>query len=149
MCGLGDVQFRVDDKKLALSDSWTYKGIMISDLPNLAWSFGYIRSSWTLRSDMIAKFVCRLLTHLDQVGAKRCTPRLRKEDFGMNGKAFIDPDDFGPGYMRRGTSRLPKQGSHEPWTNIQDYYVESESIPQSSFDDGVLVFDNPQDEKAA
>ena len=149
LCGLGDIQFRVDEKKVALSDSWTYKGIMISDMPNLAWSFGYIRSSWTLRSDMIAKFVCRLLSHLDQVGAKQCTPRLRKEDVGMNGKAFIDPDDFGPGYMRRGASRLPKQGSHEPWTNIQDYYVENESIPQSSFDDGVLVFDNPQGEKAA
>jgi len=98
---------------------------------------------------MIAKFVCRLLGHLDQIGARQCTPRLRKDDLGMNGKAFIDPEDFAPGYMRRGTSRLPKQGNQEPWTNIQDYYVESETIPGLSFEDGVLVFDNHQDKKIA
>jgi len=67
----------------------------------------------------------------------------------MNGKAFIDPDDPAPGYMKRGTSRLPKQGNQEPWANIQDYYAESEKIPQLSFEDGVLVFDNHQDKKIA
>ena len=57
--------------------------------------------------------------------------------------AFIDPADFAPGYMRRGTGRLPKQGEHEPWLNSQDYYLEKAVLPEARFDDGVLQFDNP------
>ena len=55
-------------------------------------------------------------------------------------KRFIDEADFAPGYMRRGTGRLPKQGDREPWTNIQNYYVEKDVLPKASFEDGVLQF---------
>ena len=143
LCGLGNVQFEVDGASVNVADSWTYKGIMISDMPNLAWTFGYIRSSWTLRADLIAHYVCRLLRHMDDAGMRKCTPCLRAEDQGMNGKGYIDPGDFAPGYMRRGTGRLPKQSDQGPWTNCQDYYVEKDTIPESAFDDGVLVFENP------
>jgi hypothetical protein len=117
---------------------------MISDMPNLAWTFGYIRSSWTLRSDLLARFVCRLLNYMDEAGVRQCTPRLRPEDQVMEARAFIDPADFAPGYMRRGTGRLPKQGDREPWFNIQNYYVEKDVLPAVSFNDGVLQFDNPR-----
>lgn len=143
LCGLGNIVFSVDGRDVSVPDTWTYKGIMISDMPNLAWIFGYIRSSWTMRSDLIAHYVCRLLNHMDETGMRQCTPRLRAEDQGMNGKAFIDPEDFAPGYIRRGAPRLPKQSDTGPWTNIQDYYVEKDSLPEATFDDGVLVFDNP------
>jgi hypothetical protein len=116
---------------------------MLSDIPNLAWTFGYIRSSWTLRSDLIAHYVCRLLNTMDEAGVRQCTPRLRPEDREMEAKPFIDPGDFAPGYMRRGAGRLPKQGDREPWINIQNYYVEKDLLPKASFDDGVLQFDNP------
>lgn len=62
----------------------------------------------------------------------------------MNGKGFIDEDDFSPGYMRRGVSRLPKQSDRGPWTNIQDYYVEKDILPDLGFDDDVLVFSAPE-----
>ena len=113
---------------------------MISGMPNLAWIFGYIRTSWTMRSDMIAHYVCRLLNYMDEKGVKQCTPTLRSEDAGINGKGFIDPDDFSPGYMRRGVHRLPKQSDHGPWVNSQDYYSEKDIIPNLEFDDDVLVF---------
>jgi cation diffusion facilitator CzcD-associated flavoprotein CzcO len=144
LCGLGNVAFEVDGRPVSVPDAWTYKGIMISDMPNLAWIFGYIRTSWTMRSDMIAHFVCRLLNHMDELGVRQCTPRLRPEDRGMNGKAFIDPEDFAPGYIRRGAGRLPKQSERGPWTNLQDYYVEKDLLPNAPLDDGVLVYDNPQ-----
>jgi cation diffusion facilitator CzcD-associated flavoprotein CzcO len=143
LCGLGNIQFTIDGSPVNLPETWTYKGIMLSDMPNLAWIFGYIRSSWTLRSDLIAHFVCRLLNYMDATGMRQCTPRLRSEDQAMEAKPFIDPADFAPGYMRRGTGRLPKQGEHEPWINIQNYYIEKDVLPKFSFDDGVLQFSNP------
>lgn len=144
LCGLGNIEFTVDDNPVSLPDTWTYKGIMLSDLPNLAWTFGYIRSSWTLRSDLIAHFVCRLLKTMDEAGMRQCTPRLRPEDQTMTAKPFIDSADFAPGYMRRGIGRLPKQGDREPWINSQNYYLEKDTLPEDSFEDGVLQFDNPK-----
>ena len=140
LCATGNIEFIIDGRPLQLADCWTYKGIMLSDVPNLVWIFGYIRSSWTLRSDLVAHYVCRLLNAMDAAGVRQCTPRLRPEDQAMTAKPFIDPDDFAPGYMRRGVGRLPKQGDREPWINGQNYYTEKELLPQASFDDGVLQF---------
>ena len=140
LCGLGDVDFSVDGKSVSVQDTFTYYGMMISGMPNLAWSFGYIRSSWTLRSDLIAHYVCRLLKYMDEEDVRVCTPTLRAKDYGVNGKGFIDPDDFAPGYMRRGVGRLPQQSGQGPWTNCQDYYHEKDTIPALSFDDEALVF---------
>lgn len=142
LCGLGNVKFSVDGSAVDLSDTFTYHGIMMSGLPNLAWSFGYIRTSWTMRSDMIAHYVCRLLKYMDQAGVRQCTPTLRSQDAGMNGKGFIDPEDFAPGYMRRGVSRLPRQSDQGPWVNSQDYYKEKDIIPNLEFEDDALIFSN-------
>ncbi|MEM7220914.1 MAG: NAD(P)/FAD-dependent oxidoreductase [Pseudomonadota bacterium] len=143
LCGLGNVGFSVDGRTLPVNERFTYRGIMLSELPNMAWSFGYIRTSWTMRSDMIAHYVCRLLNHMDEIGMRQVTPTLRTQDQGMNAKAYIDPEDFAPGYMRRGTPRLPKQSDAAPWTNCQDYYVERDEIPSAPLDDEVLVYGNP------
>jgi cation diffusion facilitator CzcD-associated flavoprotein CzcO len=143
LCATGNIEFVIDERPRQLADCWTYKGIMLSDVPNLAWIFGYIRSSWTLRSDLVAHYLCRLLNAMDAAGVRQCTPRLRPEDQTMTAKPFIDPADFAPGYMRRGVGRLPKQGDRDPWLNGQNYYTEKERLPHASFDDGVLHFDNP------
>jgi hypothetical protein len=89
---------------------------------------------------MIAHYVCRLLNHMEETGVRQCTPTLRSEDVGMNGKGFIDPDDFAPGYMRRGVQRLPRQSDRGPWVNCQDYYKEKDIIPVLEFNDDALVF---------
>ena len=150
LCPMGNIPFAVDGEAVDFSSTWTYKGIMYSDLPNLAWTFGYIRTSWTMRSDLIADFVCRLLKAMDEKGAASVTPRLRTEDHNMQPKMFIDEDDFSPGYMRRTMDLMPKQGDHEPWTNCQDYYVECKTIPGCELDDGVLIYESHgQDRKTA
>ena len=149
LCGLGDVEFSIDGEVVDASQAFTYYGMMISGMPNLAWIFGYIRTSWTMRSDMIAHYVCRLLNHMDEKGLKQCTPTLRAEDAGMNGKGFIDPDDFSPGYMRRGLHRLPKQSDQGPWVNSQDYYSEKDVIPNLEFDDDALVFSGSSDQQVS
>jgi len=143
LCGLGNIAFDVDGKSVSLPDQWTYRGVMVSSVPNMAWIFGYIRTSWTMRSDMIGHYICRLLNHMDANNVRQVTPRLRAEDQGMNGKAYFDPEDFAPGYIRRGVGRLPRQSDTGPWVNSQDYYTEKDILPTASLDDGVLEYSNP------
>jgi cation diffusion facilitator CzcD-associated flavoprotein CzcO len=80
---LGDINFEIDEKPLVFSDTVTYRGMMFTGVPNMAWVFGYFRASWTLRADLVADFVCRLLNHMKEKGARTVTPRLRPEDKDM------------------------------------------------------------------
>ncbi|MDH5737820.1 MAG: FAD-containing monooxygenase EthA, partial [Gammaproteobacteria bacterium] len=141
LCVLGDIDFIVDGKALDFSDSITYRGIMYSDIPNMAWVFGYLRTSWTMRADLIGEFVCRLLNHMKEKGVEVCTPRLRKEEDNMPKLPFIDPGNFNPGYLKRNMHLMPRQGDHEPWVFKQDYYAEKDSLPICDLDDGALVYD--------
>lgn len=137
---LGDIEFSIDDAPLNFPDRWAYRGMMFSDIPNMVWVFGYLRTSWTMRADMISDFVSKLLNHMDELGAKTCTPQLRDEDKKMPALPFIDPENFNPGYLQRSIHMMPKQGDHEPWTFHQDYYREKEEIPNADLDDGTLVY---------
>ena len=96
---LGDIDFIIDGKPLVFSDTVTYRGMMFTGVPNMAWVFGYFRASWTLRADLVADFVCRLLNHMKQMGAKKVTPALRPEDKDMPLLPWIDPENFNPGYL--------------------------------------------------
>ncbi|MFX5801538.1 FAD-containing monooxygenase EthA, partial [Acinetobacter baumannii] len=80
----------------------TYRGMMFTGVPNLAWIFGYFRASWTLRVDLVGDFVCRLLNHMRDVGAHEVAPALRTEDKDMPLLPWTDPEDFNPGYLMRG-----------------------------------------------
>ena len=94
---LGDIAFTIDGKPLAFSDTVTYRGTMFTGVPNMAWVFGYFRASWTLRADMVGDFVCRLLNHMKQKGARKVTPVLRPEDKDMPLQPWMDPENFNPG----------------------------------------------------
>jgi cation diffusion facilitator CzcD-associated flavoprotein CzcO len=138
---LGDIDFAVDGRPLLFSDSVTYYGMMFTGVPNLAWVFGYLRASWTLRSDLVARFVCRLLRHMQEKGARRVTPRLRREDAGMPLQPWIDPENFNPGYVMRGLHLLPKRGDRPPWQHTQDYWSEKDVIPAIDLADAALVYE--------
>ena len=116
---LGGVQFSVDGKTVNFPETLSYKGMMYSDIPNLVQTFGYINASWTLRADINAEFVCRMLTRMDELGVRQCTPRLRDEDKNMQTKPWVD--DFSAGYMQRMMHLFPKQGVSGPWQNTQNY----------------------------
>ena len=109
-------------------------------MPNMAWVFGYLRHSWTMRADMISDFVCRLIKHMDATGARICTPTLRPEDRDMAAETFITEENFNAGYMMRGMHLMPKQGDREPWLMSQNYSLEKDSIPNADLEDGTLVF---------
>jgi cation diffusion facilitator CzcD-associated flavoprotein CzcO len=138
---LGDIAFTIDGQPLEFSDSVAWRGTMFTGVPNMAWVFGYFRASWTLRADLIADFVCRLLKHMEARGAAVVTPTLRAEDRDMTLRPWVDPENFNPGYLTRGMDRLPKQGDRMPWRHTQDYWSEKDELPVADLDDGTLVYE--------
>jgi cation diffusion facilitator CzcD-associated flavoprotein CzcO len=137
---LGDIRFSIDGRPLHFEQTIGYRGTMFSGVPNMAWVFGYFRASWTLRADLLADFVCRLLNHMDAKGAHVVTPTLRAQDQGMALKPWVDPENFNPGYLARGVERLPRQGTHQPWLHLQDYAIDKDELPRADLDDGALFF---------
>ena len=135
---LGEMDFFVDGSQVDFAKTWTYKGFAYSDIPNLASTFGYINASWTLRSDLTAEYVCRLLNHMRKKGVAQCTPRLREQDHNMKERPWID--GFSSGYMQRMMHRMPKQGDYEPWINPQNYRRDKKMFKHSPIDDGVMQF---------
>jgi hypothetical protein len=113
---------------------------MFSDVPNLAWVFGYFRASWTLRADLLAEFVCRLLRHMDERDAAVVTPTLRAADEGMELKPWVEAENFNPGYIQRGIHLLPRQGSQGPWRHRQEYALDKDELPLADLEDGTLVY---------
>ncbi|MEX2628033.1 MAG: NAD(P)/FAD-dependent oxidoreductase [Ilumatobacteraceae bacterium] len=138
---LGDIEFTIDGEPLDFADTVTYRGMMFTGVPNMAWVFGYFRASWTLRADLIADFVCRLLRHMDATGASRVVPALRPEDADMPLMSWVDEDDFNPNYLVRSGHLLPRRGSTPEWQHTQDYWTEKDALPAADLDDGCLIFE--------
>ena len=138
---LGDIDFEIDGEPLDFASTVGYRGAMFTGIPNMAWVFGYFRASWTLRADLVADFVCRLLQHMDDKGAQTVTPQLRSEEADMELLPWVDPDNFNPGYLMRSMHLMPRQGDHQPWVHSQDYWMEAKEIPKADLDDGCLIFE--------
>jgi cation diffusion facilitator CzcD-associated flavoprotein CzcO len=137
---LGEVEFVVDGTPVDFSQTWTYKGMMYSGVPNLVCTFGYINASWTLRADLTSEYVCRLINHMDKTGTRMVVPQLRASDRNMPARPWIDY--FSSGYMRRMMHRFPKQGDREPWINPQNYSRDKKMIRFGPLEDGALIFSN-------
>ncbi|MFO1197972.1 MAG: NAD(P)/FAD-dependent oxidoreductase [Burkholderiaceae bacterium] len=131
---LGDVEFQVDGRRFDASTAMTYKGMMLSDLPNCVMTFGYTNSSWTLRADLVADFACRLIGHMRRRGLAVVTaPR----DPTVEVSPFLA---LSSGYVQRGAPLLPKQGTRDPWRVTQNYVADLAALRFASLDDGVLRF---------
>ena len=137
---LGDIAFAIDGKPLDFADTVTYRGMMFTGVPNMAWVFGYFRASWTLRTDMVADFVCRLLAHMKQKGANKVVPALRPEDHNMPLLSWIDPENFNPNYLMRDMHLLPRRGDKPEWQHSQDYWAEKDQFPAIDLDDVAFVY---------
>ncbi|MFT4635329.1 MAG: monooxygenase [Arenicella sp.] len=135
---MSDVRFSVDGQPVSFAETHAYKGMMFSDVPNLVQTFGYVNASWTLRADLTAEFVCRLLNRMDELGMQQCTPRLRDQDQPMAKRPWID--DFSPGYLKRVMHLFPMQGDKAPWRNTQNYTLDKKMIRKAPIDDDALVF---------
>jgi cation diffusion facilitator CzcD-associated flavoprotein CzcO len=132
---LGNLQLAVDGRDIDLPRTMSYKGMMYSDVPNLASAFGYTNASWTLKCDLTCEYVCRLLNHMDRHGYVQCTPR--NTDPSIAEMPWID---FTSGYVQRSLARFPKQGSRAPWRLYQNYALDMMKLRFASVDDGVMEF---------
>jgi len=140
LCILGDIAFEIDGKPLNFADTVTWRGMMFTGVPNMVWVFGYFRASWTLRSDLVADFVCRLLKHMKERQARKVEVALRPEDKDMKLLPWIDEENFNPGYMLRGMHKLPKRDDKAEWAHTQDYWTEKDAIPATNLDDAAFVY---------
>jgi monooxygenase len=113
---LGGVTLDLDGTPVDLSQHVNYKGIMFSGIPNLAVTFGYTNASWTLKADLTAGWVCRLLNHLAAHNYRQVIPA--GPDPALPTRPFID---LTSGYVQRSGSALPRQGSTAPWRLHQNY----------------------------
>jgi monooxygenase len=138
---MGDIPFSVDGRAVAWNDTINYRGMMFTGVPNLVWVFGYFRASWTLRVDLLGDFVCRLLKHMDALGAQQVEVALRDEDADMEILPWIEADNFNPGYLMRDLDKLPMRGAKPEWRHNQDYWAEREEIPAIDLDAQEFVYD--------
>jgi cation diffusion facilitator CzcD-associated flavoprotein CzcO len=136
---LGGVAVDVDGRALHAPEQMVYKGCMFRDVPNLITIFGYVNASWTLKADLVSDYACRVINHLDAIGAKVAVP--------------VDDDPrlvetpwthFTSGYFQRGAAVTPKQGSRKPWTRADNYFADMRTLRFGRIDDGVLRFAMPQ-----
>jgi cation diffusion facilitator CzcD-associated flavoprotein CzcO len=140
---LGGMQIVVDGKPVDMSRTLGYKGVMFSDIPNLASAFGYTNASWTLKADLTAAYVCRLLNYMDEKGFAACTPRRRDSDIVEEPMV-----NFTSGYFLRASAVLPKQGSKKPWRLYQNYALDTLALRLGKVDDGTMEFVRRNNENA-
>jgi cation diffusion facilitator CzcD-associated flavoprotein CzcO len=131
---LGGMSLAVDGEEVDVPAKMTYKGMMLSGVPNLAFTVGYTNASWTLKADLTSEYVCRLLGHMDAHGYKRCAPEV---DPSVTEQPLLD---FTSGYVQRSLDQFPKQGSKEPWKLRQNYVLDIRTIRRGAIEDGAMRF---------
>jgi len=135
---LGGMQVSVDGKDIDIGKTLSYKGMMYSDVPNLASAFGYTNASWTLKADLTCGYVCRLLNYMDRHRMRQCTPRNTESSVAT--EPFLD---FSSGYVTRAMEKFPKQGANAPWKLYNNYALDILMLKFGKMDDGVMAFSNP------
>ncbi|MEZ5347403.1 MAG: NAD(P)/FAD-dependent oxidoreductase [Pyrinomonadaceae bacterium] len=136
---MAGMQLVVDGKIVDMSKTLAYKGMMYSDIPNLASALGYTNASWTLKCDLTAQYICRMLNYMDENGFAVCTPRVTDPD--METSPVVD---FTSGYIQRAIKTLPKQGSKTPWRLHQNYIKDLGMLRYGKLEDGAMEFRSGQ-----
>ena len=131
---MGGVRFRVDGEDVNLPDTMAYKAMMLTGVPNFVFTIGYTNASWTLKADLVAEYVVRLLRHLDATGDKAFTAR--RED-GVDERPLLD---FAAGYVLRSVDAFPRSGDREPWRLRQSYLRDSVTMRRTPVDDDAMQF---------
>jgi cation diffusion facilitator CzcD-associated flavoprotein CzcO len=135
---LGGTELEVDGRRVELSKTMTYKGMMISDVPNAAFATGYTNASWTLKCDLTSEYVCRLLNHMDAHRYTQCCPR--RTDPSVKELPLLD---FTSGYVLRSVAELPRQGSAAPWRLYQNYALDMMLLRYAPLHDRAMEFSTP------
>ena len=131
---VGGLSLSVDGKPVEMPKTMSYKGMMYSDVPNLASAVGYTNASWTLKCDLTCEYVCRILNLMRRKGYRMATPRI---DPSVKPEPWVD---FTSGYVQRAAAHMPKQGDKRPWRLYQNYALDILSLHFGRLQDGVMEF---------
>jgi hypothetical protein len=134
------MQIVVDGRVVKPGDTLGYKGMMFSDVPNMACVFGYTNASWTLKADLTCEYVCRLLNHMKRTGTDTVVPVA--PDVPVEERPWLD---FSSGYVQRALELFPKQGSAAPWMLHQNYALDMLALRFGKLEDGTLTFSKSHD----
>jgi hypothetical protein len=131
----GGATLDVDGVAVDPANTLAYKGMMLSGVPNFAFTIGYTNASWTLKADLVSEYVCRLLARMDERGAAIATPI--NDDPVMETRPLMD---FAAGYVQRSVHQLPKNGSRKPWQLGMSYAHDVVTLRHGRVDDGIMRF---------
>jgi cation diffusion facilitator CzcD-associated flavoprotein CzcO len=134
---MGGMSLSIDGTPVDVSKTVSYKGMMISGVPNFTMVIGYTNASWTLKADLVNRYVCRLLNHLDEHGYASATPVAPPEGADA---PFLD---LASGYVQRSLAELPKQGGRTPWRLHQNYIRDVQLMRKGPLDDEGMTFQRP------
>ncbi|HVW41192.1 MAG TPA: NAD(P)/FAD-dependent oxidoreductase [Amycolatopsis sp.] len=135
LLAFGGIRTAVDGREVDLPETMAYKGMMLSGVPNFAFTIGYTNASWTLKADLVSEYVVRLLRHMDERGHAVCVPE--------NNDPTIMPRpllDFDAGYVRRSIDEFPRAGSRPPWRLGMSYVHDLVTLRHRPIEDGILRF---------
>ena len=132
---LGGLALEVDGRRVVPAETMTYRGLMLSDVPNMAMAVGYTNASWTLKCDLTSEYVCRLLNYMDAKGYAQCVPR--QTDKKVEAEPLLS---FSSGYVQRSIDSFPRQGTLAPWKLYQNYALDRLTLRRTRLDDGTLQF---------
>jgi cation diffusion facilitator CzcD-associated flavoprotein CzcO len=134
----GGMDLVVDGEVVEYPKHMAYKGIMLSDVPNMLLFFGYTNASWTLKVDLTYAYAFRLIKHIESAGLRQFTPRLNEN---VEEAPFLD---FSSGYVIRALDKYPKQGATQPWRLSMNYAVDAFMLRFTKLEDGAMEFSNPK-----
>ncbi|WP_029654341.1 flavin-containing monooxygenase [Marinobacter daepoensis] len=141
---MGGLELSLDGQRVDLPRKMTYKGIMLEDIPNYGWIFGYTNAPWTLKCDIGGRYICRLFEQMGRVGARVVRP----VDAAGNASGTGMLDGFAPGYIMRARDRMPRQGLGGPWKVTMHYGKDKKMLIEDPVDDGILRFETGQSESS-
>jgi cation diffusion facilitator CzcD-associated flavoprotein CzcO len=136
----GGTKISVDGSLINFGESYNYKGMMISNVPNMAFVMGYTNSSWTLKADLVSEYICKLLKHMRRHNYEQVVPRVQA------GQLKPEPlIDFKSGYVLRSVDKFPKQGDMPPWKLHQNYILDTLTLKFGRLEDNTLEFSRAED----
>ena len=135
LLAFGGAELVVDGRAVSLPETMAYKGMMLSGVPNFAFTIGYTNASWTLKADLVSEYVCRLLAHMDAHGYDQCVPVT--DNATVTERPLLD---FAAGYVLRSIGQFPRAGSRAPWRLGSSYLNDVVTLRHGKVDDGVMRF---------
>jgi monooxygenase len=132
---VGGIEATIDGKPFELQKSFSYKGTMVSDVPNFGLILGYTNASWTLKADLSSEYLCKLINLMDKKNCKSVIPRYKGK-----GKGKQIMTELESGYIDRAKDLLPYNGDKKPWKIDQHYIKDVISFRYSKMQDGHLEF---------